>query len=63
MLLLLILDSGLLHVAILSNCKAEQIKNKLSLEGWRRGETGGVLPEPTYSAHYIHATLKFLVSK
>jgi len=52
----LILDSGLLHVALLSNHKAEQIQNKLSLEGWRRGETGRVLPEPTRRANYTHST-------
>lgn len=38
MLPLLLLDSGLRHVALLSNPTAEHIKNKLYLEGWRRGK-------------------------
>lgn len=33
---LFILDSGFFHVALLSNRRAEQIKNKLSVEGCKR---------------------------
>lgn len=40
--------------SVLSNRKAEQIKHKLSLEGWRRGRQGRALPQPLCPLCSLH---------
>lgn len=40
--------------SLLSNRKAEQIKHKLSLEGWRRGIQGRALPQPLCPLCSLH---------